>query len=447
MVLTYPLATFATQIWPELLGALAVAVLLILAARPSGGRAAALLVAVTAAAVRTRLALVTFPIAAVIWMRRGWLRGLAVLGVAGGTGLAIGWLAMGHPFGPYRRLVDLVPTDWALGVRVIGGLAFDAAGGLAFTAPLILASLAGIAVLWRRGGAGERSLLLGCAFTVVALLHSREWYGGGAPPARYLVPMLPAFALAGGMAFASRDRWRRLGLVLLPPSVVAWWVLITRPHLSINPGDGGYWLADALARRFGADGRLFFPSFLVPGVATVAVPAAVVISALGVAWLCRKRPMTGIALRGAWVAVWLVAASALVATLGLRYDRVVEIEAPQVEKTGGSPVPRPGTVSRFRHQRGWRLEGRDRVEVPLRLRPDSGVVLEGRLLGTAQRSARLVVRWDDGEAFVVPWRSEESTAVLQLPDPPGMGHRHLSITLRCPSHGAVVLDRLVVRSR
>jgi hypothetical protein len=43
MVLTYPLATFATQIWPELLGALAVAVLLVLAARPSGGRAAALL--------------------------------------------------------------------------------------------------------------------------------------------------------------------------------------------------------------------------------------------------------------------------------------------------------------------------------------------------------------------------------------------------------------------
>jgi hypothetical protein len=290
-------------------------------------------------------------------------------------------------------------------------------------------------------------MLVGCAFTVVALLHSREWYGGGAPPARYLVPMLPAFALAGGMALASPNRWRRVGAVLLPPSVVAWWVLITRPHLSINPGDGGYWLADALARRFAADGRLFFPSFLVPGTAMIAVPVALVMTVLAGAWLCKRKPMAGSALRGAWIAVWLVAASALVATLGLRYDRVVEIEAPQVEKTGGSPVPRPGTVSRFRHQRGWRLEGRDRVEVPLRLRPNSGIFLEGRLLGTAQRSARLVVRWDDGGAVVVPWRSEDETAVLRLPDPPGRGFRQLSITLRCPSHGAVVLDRLVVRSR
>ncbi len=447
MASTYPLATFATQIWPELVGALAVAALLALAARPSGGRVSAVVVAVTAAAVRTRLALVAFPIAAVVWLRRGWFRGLAVLGAAAGAGLAIGWLTMGHPFGPYRRVQDLVPTDWALALRVIAGLAFDAAGGLAFTAPLLLAALAGIVALWRRGGAGERSMLLGCAFTVAALLHSREWYGGGAPPARYLVPMLPAFALAGGMALASPNRWRRLGAVLLPPSVVAWWVLITRPHLSINPGDGGYWLADALARRFAADGRLFFPSFLVPDLSTVVVPIALVVVVLGCVWLCKSKPMVGGVLRGAWVAVWLVAASALVATLCLRYDRVVEIEAPQVSKTGGSPVPRPGTASRFRHQRGWRLEARDRVEVPLRLQPDAEVVLEGRLLGTARRSARLVVRWDDGDAVVIPWRSEESAAFLRLPGPPGQGRRLLTITLRCQPNGAVVLDRLVVRSR
>ena len=33
------------------------------------------------------------------------------------------------------------------------------------------------------------------ALTVAMLLHSHEWYGGGSPPARYLVPLLPVLAL------------------------------------------------------------------------------------------------------------------------------------------------------------------------------------------------------------------------------------------------------------
>ena len=154
----------------------------------------------------------------------------------------------------------------------------------------MLASLAGFALLWRRGGAGERWLLVGCGLTVVALLHSTEWYGGGAPPARYLVPMLPAFALAGGLLAARPKRWRRLLMVLLPPSVVAWWVLVTRPHLSINPGDGGYWLADALSRRFAADGRSLFPSFLVVDPATFVVPTVILAATLILVWAARRSP-------------------------------------------------------------------------------------------------------------------------------------------------------------
>ena len=111
LAMTYPLATFSTQIWPELPGALAVAALLVLAARSRGGRWLALAVAVVAAAIKTRLGLLTLPIAAAAWLRRRPLRGLVVLVLASGAVLAVGWLTMGHPFGPYRRLHHLVPTD------------------------------------------------------------------------------------------------------------------------------------------------------------------------------------------------------------------------------------------------------------------------------------------------------------------------------------------------
>ena len=444
LAMTYPVSTFSTQIWPELPGALAVAVLLVSAARSGGGRWLTLVVAVAAAAVKTRLALLALPIAATVWLRRRPLRGLLAMVLASGAVLAVGWLTMGHPFGPYRRLHHLIPTDSGLAARVVGGLVFDAAGGLAFTAPLLVAALAGTAMLWRRGGSGERAMLVGCGLTVAALLHSTEWYGGGAPPARYLVPMLPAFALAGGLVLARPSRWRRLLPLLLPPSIVAWWVLVTRPHLSINPGDGGFWLADAVSRQFAANGRCFFPSFLVIDTATLAVPATILLLALLAVGVAKRWARAGVLLARGWIAVWLVAAAALVLTLGLRPDLVVEAEAPQVRKSGGSPVPWAGTPARYSHRRGWRLDDGNSVTVPLNLREGADVVLEGWLLGTAQKAAMLELEWDGQDAFLVPWSGGEKTESVGVSSPPGGGRHRLSITLHSPPQGAVVLDRLIV---
>lgn len=445
--MTYPLATFSTQIWPEMPGALAVAALLVLAARPHGGRWRALALAVTAAAIKTRLGLLTLPVAAAVWLRRRPLRGLVALLLASTAVLAVGWVTMGHPFGPYRRLHHLVPSDLGLAVRVVAGLVFDAAAGLAFTAPLWLAAFAGVALLWRRGGPGERMMVVGCGLTIAALLHSSEWYGGGAPPARYLVPMLPAFALAGGLVAASPNRWRRLLPLLLPPSLVAWWVLVTRPHFSVNPGDGGYWLADALSRRFAADGRFFFPSFLVIDSAALVVPVVIVVVALLAVWLAKRRAGVANLLGRGFVGLWLAAAAALVLCLDLRPDRVVEAEAPQVRRSGGRPVPPAGTVARFSHRRGWRLDDGDRVTVPLNLRHGDEVLLDGWLLGTARRAARLEFRWGEQDPVTVPWRGDDATESIWLPPPPGAGRHRLSITLRSPPHGAVVLDRFIVEKR
>jgi hypothetical protein len=444
LAVSYPLATFATQIWPELPGALAVAALLVLISDPHRGQWLGPVVAVAAVAVKTRLGLIAFPVAAAAWVRRGWIRAAFVLGSAVAAGLAVGWLTMGHPFGPYRRLHHLVPRDPSLIIRVLGGLAFDPAGGLAFTAPLLLAATAGVALLWRFGGPGEKAMLVGCVVTLCALLHSIEWYGGGAPPARYLVPMLPAFVLSAAMVLRRPLRWRRLSLVLIPPSLLAWWVLITRPHFSVNPGDGGYWLADGLARRFAADARVFFPSFLVPNTATVVVPVAIMAAVLFATRLTTRQPVFALVMRRSWVGLWLVAAAALVLTLDLRHDEVVEFEAPQVWRSGGSPMPPAGTVSRFRHRRGWRLDVGDSVVVPLNLRENSEVILEGWLMGSARKRGRLRVQWDNCEPVDIPWRGEGATERVVLASPPGPGRHRLSIRLLSPRHGAVALDRLLV---
>ena len=448
---TYPLATFATQIWAEVLGGFAVAFCLVAASARPPRRGWAMVTALVASVVKTRLALVTFPLAVAAWWtggrdRRRRALGVAALAAAGLVTLVFGWLAMGHPFGYYRRLRHLLPRDLEQPLKVVGGLLFDPAGGLLFTAPLLVVAIFGGAVLlWRRGGPGERALLAGGVLTVLALLHSKEWYGGGSPPGRYLVPLLPALALAGAMVLRAPRRWRRLGEVLLAPSLLAWWVLISRPHFTINPGDGGYWLGDAVARRFGIDVAQFFPSFLVPTAAAVVMPGVVVVLTAALVVAARRSRHVVAVVVAAGTALWLVAAAALVAAVNLRTDRVVEVEAPQVQRLGGRPHPPPGTFSRFSHRLGWRVADQEGVVVPLHLGEASTVWLEGWLLGRARPGADLVVRWDDGEAVVLRVTEENFSDRLRLPDPPpGAGRHHLQLLLRCRRYSAAVFDRIVV---
>jgi len=445
---TYPVAIFATQIWVELLGALAVAAILLAAAGNHGGRWAVVAWALLATAIKTRLGLLVFPPALAAWWghRRGRIFGLMVLIGAAAASAAVGWLTMGHPFGIYRRLHHLLPSDPGMAARVVGGLVFDPAGGLLFSAPLWLVALAGMAALWRRGGPGERMLLLGCGLTVSALLHSLEWYGGGSPPARYLVPMLPAVALAGGMLLRDPRRWRRSVEVLLLPSLALWWVLVTRPHFSLNPGDGGWWATDALARSYLVDTAWLAPSFLVTRTATWVVPLVVLIVVLFVWTASRWKPALARRVAAAGMALWLLGAAGLVAAIELRTDRVVEAEAPQIRRHGGEPHPSEGTFSRFTHRRGWMMRDGEGVTVPLNLSVDASVWLEGWLLGTARRGAMIELRWDDEDPELVRVEGEERDGRLKVPDAPGPGHHALSVVLRARPLGAMVLDRVVVEN-
>jgi len=447
LLLSYPLATYCSQVWVEVPGALATAAGLALLAATPRRRGVITAAAVLAGAMKLRLALTSLPLALLAWWpterdRRARGRALAAAALMFAAVLGAAWIFLGGPLG-MRRLGDLLPKRFAQPFVVVGGLIFDPAGGLALTAPLLLLALAGTAALWRRGGAGERAVLLGGVATVLALLHSLEWYGGGAPPARYLVPLLPAFALAGAMVLRGTARWRPLAALALPPTLLAWTVLLSRPHLSINPGDGGSWLADALARRFAAGARHLFPSFLVPSPATWIVPAALVLLVAGAVLLAR-RPVAARVLARAAVPVWLLAGALVVAVVTQRVDRVVEVEEPQVARLGGSPEPPEGTFSRFTYPNGWRLADGDAVAVPLNLPAGARLELEGWLDGGARQGARLAMQWDELEPVERVVRGS-GRATVPLAPPPGAGRHRLRLTLHAPGGGEAVLDRVLVR--
>ena len=445
---TAPLATYASQIWPEVMGALAVASGLALVAAPRRPRVVVTLVAVLAATLKARLALLTFPLAAVAWWpkRLSW-RGVAAavagLGVAVGAALSAGWLLLGHPLGAPRTLLTLVPKDLRQPVLTAGGLLFDPSAGLFFASPLLLVALGGVALLWRRGGRGERVALLGGAATVLALLHSAEWYGGGSPPVRYLVPALPVFWLAGALLLARPPRSLTCCALAIPLAGASWWVMVTRPHLTINSGTGRYWLTDLLASRFEADVRHLVPSFLKPTTATLVVPLMLIVATTAVIMLAGARPASVRRLVRYAAACWLLGGAVLVAHLQWRHDRTVEVEDAQVVRLGGRPEPAEGTWSSYRYPSGWRAREGEGLAVPLRLPARARVLLAGWLEGEAQRGCDLEVSWDGGVAQSVPLRGA-AAGLVQLPGVDAGGRHRLALRVHARQGGEVVFDRIIV---
>lgn len=451
LLLSYPLATFSTQLWTELPGALLALAAAVPLATPAVHRWVAAGFAVAATLLKTRLALVALPPAAAAWVgqrRRRFLLPLAVASVMAGLGWVLAAALVGDPLDPLgrRRLIDLVPSSPLHPLAVLGGLAFDAAGGLGPASPLLLAAVAGLGWVWRRGGPGERALLVGGVCTLLALLHHVEWRGGDSPPARYLVPLWGALALGAASLLARARRGGALVRVLLPPAVTVWSVGVTHPAWLVNVGNGGCWLGNLLATRFRVDALDLFPSFLRPSPSRWAVPALALVVALTTVMAARRHPALGRLLGRCAVAIWLALAGAAVVVMNLKADWRVELEDPQVTRRGGVEEPPPGAFSRFLVANGVRLRNGEAVEVPLRLRRGSRVVLEGWLDGETRQGAMFLVRWRDGVPLPVPVAGATPGGVaLPLGDVEGKGT--LALTLVAPAGGSAVLDRLVVRSR
>ncbi|MGV8041743.1 MAG: hypothetical protein AB2L07_17340 [Thermoanaerobaculaceae bacterium] len=448
VLLSYPLVTFACELWTELPGALLAAATLGLV--PAGGAARWLVpcLALLGAGIKTRFALSLGPqVLAAWWPRRVRVRSVllaALVLAATGAVAALAFSALvGNPLDPLgrRSLLAMLRIDPRQAVLTLGGLVFDSASGMLWAAPLGLASLFALPSLWRRGGPGERALLFGAALTVGALLHLQEWRGGDSPPFRYLVPLLPLAALAGAMLLGSPRRWRPLLWLAVPPTLVVSWVAATRPGVLLNSGSGGWWLGNALARRTGADALDLFPSFLRLAPATWLVPVVLVLVVAAVAVWTRQAPGSARWLRTGGMAVWVVAGAAVLAVLAARPDTVVELEDPQVRRRGGQLDPPPGTFMRYLVPNGWRLADGEAVEVPLRLAPRAMPRLALAVDGPGL--AELSVRWGGGADQTVRVQGP-ARAQVDLAPPAAPGRVMLSLGVAAPFGTTVVLDRLLL---
>lgn len=441
LLFSYPFVTFATQIWVEMVGVLAVSLLLLWVQQARPVPAAA--VAIATVVMKARLGLVTVPLAAASfwrkWHKKLWAPAVGVL-LAGGLGLGLAALWFGNPLDPLgrRALSHLVPQSLQQPLVVTGGLLFDAAYGIAFSSPIWLVALLGLPALWQKGRLGERTLLVGGLATWLALLNYVEWRGGGSPPFRYLVPLLPLLFL--GLAQALRTpKTRALFFLALPPTLLTAWVAATRVPMLFNIGDGGQWLADRLAARFSVDARHFFPSYLRASPATYLTPVVLLLLAVGLSYGCSRPGFRRFVMRQV-VALWLAAAAFLVLALHVVSDRVVEMEDPQVEHLGGVLEPHPGAWSRFLQPNGWRLFSGDSLGVPLHLPRAQALLVLGWLEG--QGSGELCYAWGFGPAFCLPVSPGPIAVPLPAPDP---GRHRLILQARLPQGASLVLDKLEVQ--
>jgi hypothetical protein len=152
-----------------------------------------------------------------------------LLGVVPGVALlgAYDWAAFGSPFHlSYRYVSAQFAAQQAGGFFGIHAPSWHATRlvlignrGLFVVAPVLLAAVAGLVLLWRRGLRAEALLCGSVSVAFLALeLGYYDPYGGDSPGPRFFIPALPFLALGLAPAFA---RWRVVTAVLAGLSVLA----------------------------------------------------------------------------------------------------------------------------------------------------------------------------------------------------------------------------------
>ncbi|HEV8228688.1 MAG TPA: hypothetical protein VGQ86_01930 [Candidatus Limnocylindria bacterium] len=306
--LSHPILSYTTQIYPELLSALA----FVSAARLVRARRGATNLALAGAAacvgvlpwLSTRAALIALGVGLVVAY-------CALRAVAPATlsQRAIRVAAAAVPF--FALLAALSFVNWQLFGRFMPGAAyylvsdqqqvltyapqvgalgllFDRTFGLIPHAPVYLLGALGVLPLWRRGpSALLAALFLGWLVAFVFIASIAYWWADGAPPSRYILAGLPFFAvlLAAGLERVEGLRavaWRALAAGLAAFSLFIAYVYAVLPNIRydlavdirLTERDGQLFeFVGRLARPDPADA---FPSI---------VRATPVDLALGILWL------------------------------------------------------------------------------------------------------------------------------------------------------------------
>ncbi len=297
LTFTPPLPFFAVALYPETPAALATAVFLWLARRPPTWRGV-MVGCVTACAlpwIHPKL----LPLAAVGLVLtlvpsrslRLWLPAATALAVSLALLLLFFDLTYGRP-----SLSAAYGAGFSSDVELRriprGALAllFDRQFGLVSIAPIWALTLPGLGMLWRARRADTLASLLLAGATLGVGASFSMWWGGSCPPARFVVPSLPALALLLAPALGRR-RDLAAALFGLSLSVVAW--AAEAPRAIHNQASGESGLLRLLAPDLDLDPLL--PSFVVEDPHAVLL-ALSLLAAIALAWRFRGR---GILLAGA----------------------------------------------------------------------------------------------------------------------------------------------------
>jgi len=189
---------------------------------------------------------------------------------------------------PKNSLGRFLPFHESIMAGLIG-IWFDWGFGLIMLAPFCLLSLAGIAAWWKNRN-HNTAVLAACAISLVAGVWVIGtwwcWWGGFAPPNRFMLTLLPMLALTAMVATTyAQGLLRGMAVFLWCLSAALGIDALLHPELWYSSSFPSSWLAmltgwDSLAVRFPP----FFPGDPSENFRGFLIAAAGVIAAVGLAW-------------------------------------------------------------------------------------------------------------------------------------------------------------------
>lgn len=324
---------------------------------------------------KIRFLLVSAPLLALGWWYSGRPRrpvlilGLLLAALAGGM-LLYNQVLYSNPL-KIHSWQEVDPYNYGPVSYLAGtlGLFWDAAFGLFGGAPVWLLLLPAVVLL----AALRQRLLVHLAvltFPYLIIVAPRiEWYGGWSPPFRYALIGLPLLGLALVPLLARREgrpgAWALIaGLGALTLALTLVWVVV--PGWTYNFADGRTYVLDNLDVRLGLDLARFFPSSIRLRTATWVWPPVSLAVVCLVWWLPRRRAgVKGKTAGLAGIAAVLALAAALPVAASRVPTRVVELEDPQVWKSGGHLYPDRWVIERARYRGSWVLRVGELLRAPV----------------------------------------------------------------------------------
>ncbi|HEX8619059.1 MAG TPA: hypothetical protein VF911_15855 [Thermoanaerobaculia bacterium] len=246
---------------------------------------------------------------------------------------------------------ELLPAPAERYVTGLFGLLTDGMGGIPFQAPFYLLGLFAV-TQWRMMPRGFRTGMLAASLYILYLLPRPEWFGGWAPPLRYLVFLMPVLALGAA------SMWDRISRGAI--AIAALWTLgltihgLRYPWRLFHIANGENALGEWLSHTYRADFSRLFPSFIRMNDASWI--GVLVLSALCIVAAVRTALRRNAARQTSATPLFIALFALLLAAgfhSGKQPGARVEFEDAHVIKEGGELYPELYTMMRVTYRGGW----------------------------------------------------------------------------------------------